>query len=63
MNINLPYQVRAAIYVSVVLGTAVLVPLNVAGLVNDVVMSVWTSVAGAASALAAINVTPGKEGK
>ncbi|WP_100504119.1 hypothetical protein [Mycobacteroides abscessus] len=57
MNVNFPYQVRAAIYIIVVIGTAVLVPLNLNGLVSDVVMSVWTSVAGAASMLAALNVS------
>lgn len=57
MEIIFPPKVRATIYVLVVIGTAVLVPLNVAGVVNDLVMSVWTSVAGAASALAALNVS------
>lgn len=52
-----PPKVRAAIYVMVVLGTAVIVPLNVANVVSDLVMSVWTSVCGAASALAAFNIT------
>lgn len=61
MSINLPPQVRAIIYVLVVMGTAVLVPLNIAHVVSDVVMSVWTSVSGAASLLAALNVTPNKE--
>lgn len=58
MDIIFPPKVRATIYVFVVLGTAVLVPLNVAQVVSDLVMSVWTSVAGAASALAALNVAP-----
>lgn len=57
MQLNPPPKVRAAIYVLVVMGTAVLVPLNVAGVVNDVVMSVWSSVAAAASLLAALNVS------
>lgn len=56
MDVIFPPKVRALIYVLVVLGTAVLVPLNVAGVVSDLIMSVWTSVAGAASALAALNV-------
>ncbi len=56
MDIVFPPKVRAAIYVIVVLGTAILVPLNVADVVSDLVMSVFTSVAGAASALAALNV-------
>lgn len=59
MEFNLPPKVRLAIYVSVVLGTAFLVPLNAADVVSDVVMNVWTSVAGAASALAAFNVSKG----
>lgn len=60
MDVVFPPKVRATIYVIVVLGTAVLVPLNVADVVSDLVMSVWTSVAGAASALAALNVTRSK---
>lgn len=56
MNIIFPPKIRSAIYITVVMGTAVLVPLNVAHVVSDVVMSVWTSVAGAASMLAALNV-------
>lgn len=56
MSINLPHNVRVAIYIIVVLGTAVLVPLNLYGVVNEVIMAVWTSVSGAASLLAAFNV-------
>lgn len=57
MNLNPPAKVRATIYVLIVMGTAVLVPLNVAGVVSDLVMSVWTSVSGAASLLAVLNVS------
>jgi len=58
MKLNLPYKIRAGIYVAVVLGTAVIVPLNTAGVLSDVVLAVWSSLAGAASLLAALNVTP-----
>lgn len=58
MKLNLPYKVRAGIYVVVVLGTAVIVPLNTAGILPDVVLAVWSSLAGAASLLAALNITP-----
>lgn len=57
MDINFPPVVRKTIYVAVVIGTAVLVPLNIANVVPDVAMSVWTSVSGAASILAAFNVS------
>jgi hypothetical protein len=57
MDLNPPRKVRAALYITVVMGTAVLVPLNLAGVVSDTVMAVWTSVSGAASMLAAFNVS------
>lgn len=60
MQLNPPAKVRIAIYVTVVMGTAVLVPLHTAGVVSDLVFNVWTSVAGAASALAALNVNTPK---
>lgn len=52
-----PARIRTIIYVVVVMGSAVLVPLNVAHVVSDLVMAVWTSVSGAASGLAALNIT------
>jgi hypothetical protein len=56
MNLIFPPKIRAAIYIAVVMGSAVLVPLNAAGEVSNLVMSVWTSVSGAAAGLAALNV-------
>lgn len=56
MQLNPKPQLRIAIYVTVVMGTAVLVPLHAAHTVSDLVFNVWTSVSGAASALAALNV-------
>ncbi len=58
MKLNPPYRIRITIYVITVIGTAVLVPLHQSGLLPDVVLAVWTSLAGAVSGLAAINVTP-----
>lgn len=60
MDIIFPARVRATIYVLVVIGTAVLVPLHAGNVVSDLVFNVWTSVAGAASALAALNVSRSK---
>lgn len=57
MEVIFPAKVRATIYVLVVLGTAVLVPLHAGEVVSDLVFNVFTSVAGAASALAALNIT------
>lgn len=59
MDVGFPTNVRKTIYVVVVLVTAVLVPLQLGGVVSDLVLAVWTSFAGAASGLAALN-TPKK---
>lgn len=56
MDIIFPARVRAVIYILVVIGTAALVPLHAGNVVSDLLFNVWTSVAGAASALAALNV-------
>lgn len=57
MNLNLPPKVRVAIYITATMGNAVLIPLNVANVVPDLVMTVWASVSAAACGLAALNVT------
>lgn len=57
MEVNLSPKVRLYIYIIVLMGSAIIVPLNLGGVVSDLVMSVWSSVSGAASLLAALNVT------
>ena len=57
MQLNPSPQVRTLVYIAIVLGSAVLAPLNIAGIISDTAMSVWVSVSGAASLLAAINVS------
>jgi hypothetical protein len=56
MQLNLPPKVRKAIYIAVVMGSAVMIPLDQFDAIPDVVMAVWVSVSGAASLLAAFNV-------
>ena len=56
MELNLPDNVRKVIYIIIVLGTAIIVPLNLYGFIPEVAMALWTSVSGAASLLAALNV-------
>lgn len=58
MKLDLPRKVRAAIYILVTIGTAVLVPLETLSLLPVWLLPVWTSVAGAASLLASLNLTP-----
>lgn len=57
-DFTVPRRVRAAVYVIVVMGTAVIVPLNLADVwVTDVMLAVWTSVSAAASLLARLNMS------
>lgn len=55
MELVFPQKVRATIYVIVTLGTAAIVPLHAGGVISDLFFSVWTSVTGATTALAALN--------
>lgn len=57
MQLNIPSQIRQIIYVLVVIGTSIIVPLNATGVLNDVILLVWSSVSGAASLLAGFNVS------
>lgn len=57
MTLNPPRKVRAAIYITAVMGTALIVPLDLAGTIPHVVLSVWASVSGAACLLAGVNVS------
>lgn len=61
MKLNIPRNIRAAIYIITVMGTAVIVPLEAAQVIPTIVLTVWASVAGAASGLAALNITPTDE--
>lgn len=58
---NLPPKVRFAVYVSVVLGTSVVVPLHAFAVIGDLWLALWTSVSGAASLLASLNVNVSKK--
>lgn len=49
-------KLRLTLYIIVVIGTSVIVPLYQYHIVHDVAMSVWTSVSGAIALLAAFNV-------
>lgn len=55
-DFGFPPVVRKTIYVIVVMGTAVVTPLDALHMVPQYVGIIWSSVAGAASLLAALNV-------
>lgn len=57
MTINLPYKVRAAIYILIVLGTPLIAYLRVRGFIGDNEVVLWGAYVTAAGTLAAVNVT------
>lgn len=57
MEINLPAQVRAALYVLTVVGTPVVTYLSVVGTLSDAAVVLWGAEVTAISLLARLNVT------
>lgn len=57
MTLNPPRKVRVAIYVTAAMGTALIVPLDLAEAIPHLVISVWSSVSGTACILAGVNAT------
>lgn len=60
MNINLPYKVRAALYIITVIGTPIVAVLVSQQVVGDLWAQLWAAFVTGVGALAAINVTPEK---
>lgn len=62
MESETPYnpssRVRAVIYVVLVLGTAVVLPLHEASMVSDLVLKLWLSLSAAGHVLARLNTGP-----
>lgn len=57
MTINLPYKVRAGIYIANVLGSPVVAYLFDRGTINTALVSLWAAEVSAAFLLAGLNVT------
>ena len=57
MTLNLPYKVRAFLYVLTTIGTPIIAYLLAKGIIGDLELTLWSAVVTAVSALAAFNVT------
>lgn len=55
MKLNLPYKVRAVIYVITAVGTPVVAYLASVGVIDDLVVGLWSAEVAVAGALAALN--------
>lgn len=58
MTINVPYKIRAGIYVATALLTPVITYLLAKGVIGTLEMALWGAEVTAVSALAALNTTP-----
>lgn len=58
MNINLPYKVRAFLYIVTALGSPVVGYLLSKGVIGTLEVALWSAEVAVVSALAAFNVTP-----
>lgn len=58
MSINLPSQVRAALYVITALGSPIVAYLAAKEIIGDVEVSFWSALTTAVAALAAYNLAP-----
>lgn len=58
MNFNLPYKLRAALYVLTAVGTPVIAYLFAKGFIGDIEVTLWSAEVAVVSAIAAFNVAP-----
>lgn len=61
MNINLPYKVRAGLYILITLGTPVIGYLLIKGIISEIEVSLWGGLVMAVSAMATFNTQPNEE--
>lgn len=57
MTFNLPYKVRAALYVLTAVGTPVIAYLFAKDIIGELELALWSAEVTVVSALAAFNVT------
>lgn len=61
MSLNIPYKVRAALYVLIAIGTPTVAYLLAKGIVGELEVQLWSGLVTAVSALAALNASPNEE--
>jgi hypothetical protein len=60
MTLNVPYKIRAALYVFTAVGTPVVTYLLARQIIGDLEMALWGAEVTVVAALAAFNTTPTK---
>lgn len=60
MTLNIPYKVRAALYVFTAVGTPVIAYLLARGIIGELEVGLWSAEVTVVTALAAFNTVPTK---
>jgi len=60
MTLNVPYKVRAALYVLTAIGTPVVAYLAAVDVIGELEVALWSAEVSIVSALAAFNTVPTK---
>lgn len=60
MTLNVPYKIRAALYVLTAIGTPLVAYLLARDIIGDLEVALWSGEVAVVSALAALNTTPTK---
>lgn len=60
MVLNIPYRIRAALYVVTAIGSPLVAYLLSRGIIGTVEVTLWSAEVAVVGALAAFNVTPDK---
>lgn len=58
MTINVPYKIRAALYIFTLLGSPLIAYLQAKGVIGALEVTLWLAEVSAVSLLAALNTTP-----
>ena len=61
MEVNLPYQVRAALYILLMIGGPLLIALNSWGLVDAIGVNLWLGISSAIALIAQLNISKGDD--
>jgi hypothetical protein len=63
MKLNVPYQVRAGIYLATAVGTPLVAYLAAKSIIGDLEVTLWSAEVVVATGLAALNISKDKETK
>lgn len=61
MTINIPYKIRAGLYILITLGTPVVAYLLAKDVIGTLEVGLWGGLTSAVTAMAALNTAPSKE--